>query len=299
MINLLSTDPLRNLLETLRIGKAIELLWRESTSTEFDEDLRMEMFNKCINKRLDLMYEESKSERLVEEKIISSKRTPHHPQNHLHSGRPPARYVEQEETSNRYGSGRDEEGRFNRYGSENDGQENNWNLGEFGDFDQLEKMMIMKSFKKKKLPQKSMNTRYSENFEDDQENGTENGKKFSEYKKGFDPKEREKRQKHSMALIKVVARLVLNMIKHQSKRDEIGRNTLKKHKEMGYQMLRKFMKSFEQEVNKEEEVEMFVERFCPEEVIIVLEEFRQGNIWEMHQINKRKRRSTRADPIGH
>ena len=242
-------------METLRVGKSVELLWRESTSMDFDEELRLDIFNKSIKKRLELIHKkEQQSARVIEEKVIRS-----------------GRKFDDDGLIVRK-----EEG-FNRYNSEQD--QDIWNTEEFGDMDQFEKMMLMKSFKKKKIPQKSMNSRY--NIEEEDSNTNTNSKytpsnPLHDYTKGFDPVERSKRRKESLTLIKIVSRLVLNMIKHQSKRNEINSGALKKHKDIGYQMLRKHMKGFEGEVNREEEVELFIERFCPETVTMVFEEFKDG-----------------------
>jgi hypothetical protein len=249
---------MRNLMETLRIGKSVELLWRESTSMDFDEEYRLEMFNKSIKKRLELIHEKAEaSSRVIEEKVIRSKRN--YPSDQL-----------------LIGSGRSDLG-FDRYNSGKDEEDIKgvWDTEEFGDMDQFEKMMLMKSFKKKKEPQKSLNSRYNENYDEEGED-QEMANAMSDYVKGFNPKMRAKRRKESITLIKIISRLVLNMIKHQSKRNEIGSGSLKKHKDIGYQMLRKTMKGFEQEVNREDEVELFIERFCPEDVTMILDEFKEG-----------------------
>jgi hypothetical protein len=164
----------------------------------------------------------------------------------------------------RYGSYQEETG-TGRYG-QSDGV---WDTDDFGDMDQYEKMMLMKSFKKKK-PQESQNSRYDPMSNWNKQVAKEN------FEKGFNEDATQFRKKEALLLVKTIARLVLNMIKHQSKRNEIGAGALMKHKEIGYQMLRKLMKKLEAEVNREEEVELFVERFCPEEVIMALEEFSKG-----------------------
>lgn len=274
MINLLSTDQLRNVLETLRIGKAIELLWRESTSTEFDEEIRLDMFNKCIKKRLELTIPHlASTTEITEEKVIKSRKTNQQFMS-INLEKP-------KQSMGRYNSFQEENGEVGsgRYRSQEGG--NVWDIDEFGDMDQYEKMMLMKSFKKKKEPQKSLNSRYGNDSGDEEENqfqaNFEKKPQYGDYGGNtFDPQAREMRRQESLCLIQIVARLVLNMIKHQSKRNEIAGSILKKHKDIGYQMLRKSMKSFELEVNREDEVELFVERFCPEEVIMALEEFKQG-----------------------
>lgn len=253
-------------MKTLRIGKAVELLWRESTSMSVDEEFRLEIFNKSMKKRLELVLDRTEaSNRVIEEKVIRSKR------NQPRKDKRQMMFGSLQKGSGRYGNES-----FNRYNSGQPSQreEDVWNINEFGDMDQFEKMMLMKSFKKKRDSPKEGNTRYSENFDaHSQEDSSTNA---FDYSKGFDPKQRKQRKKQSILLIKVISRFVLNMIKHQSKRNEIGATNLKKHKDIGYQMLRKSMKTFEQEVNREEEVELFIERFCPEEVIVILDEFKQG-----------------------
>lgn len=271
-------------METLRIGKAVELLWRESTSMNLDEEFRLEILSKCMGKRLELMLDrDEESSRLIEEKVIRSKRnqTKRSKQNLFGSlQKGSGRYANADEGFDRYYSGH--EGR---------GEEDIWNMNEFGDMDQFEKMMLMKSFKKKKEAPQTGNGRYNENF--DERSQEDSGTSAFDFSKGFDPKMRRQRKKQSILLIKVMARFVLNMIKHQSKRNEIGAASLKRHKEIGYQMLRKSMKGFEQEVNREEEVELFIERFCPEEVNVILDEFKQGGA-----SNRRQPGAAGADPGG-
>lgn len=93
----------------------------------------------------------------------------------------------------------------------------------------------------------------------------------------IDPVKRQTRMMNSRELVWILARTVLNLVKHQAKRSEIALKSLLKHKELAYQQIRKGIKNVDKSVNLEDQLDDFLETQCNGNVKISLEEFSQEN----------------------
>ena len=96
----------------------------------------------------------------------------------------------------------------------------------------------------------------------------------------INPQQRSARIMHSRELVWILARTVINLVKHQSKRSEIVLKSLLKHKELAYQQVRKGFKNTEKEVNAEHELDDFLQEKCEGEVLQAVKEFSQGEIFK-------------------
>ena len=94
--------------------------------------------------------------------------------------------------------------------------------------------------------------------------------------KKTNPHHRSARIMQSRELVWILARTVINLVKHQSKRSEIVLKSLLKHKELAYQQVRKGFKHTEKEVNAEQELDEFLEEKCEGEVLEAIKEFSKG-----------------------
>ena len=311
ILSLLSIYPLTNLMETLRMGKAIELLWQVSSSTGMDIDARTEMFSKSVEKRLELMREEQ--EQLMISKEVRNEVNPKNsrkgsfdkPKSTRNSNK---KFVIQSLNNNKF-SKKNTSNELDRYMTVNSEDQNTslkesqelWKLDDVGDIDHFDKVIQIKSFKKKKKG--GVNTKASVNsrYRDEDQSGEE--RDFSPVKSNivnkllqqedfFDhvndteensliaqPVEeiyRKQRREDSKMLIRTIAHMALNLVKHQNKRNEIQAKALMKHKDEGYQMIRKHFKKIEKEVNMENDVELFIERFCLDPTRQMLIDFKKG-----------------------